>query len=67
MIEIARCAALRSGIGSSNLTATGCPTPTVSPFDGVSYACVRFAGALVVKDTRLVLVPPTPLASACTV
>ncbi|SKY68109.1 Uncharacterised protein [Mycobacteroides abscessus subsp. abscessus] len=67
MIVIARWAALRSGMGSSNFTATGWPTPTVSPFDGVRYACVRLAGARVVNETRLVLVPPMPLASACTV
>ena len=42
-------AARRSAIGSSNITATGCPIPTVDPSPVVRYAAVMMRGVRVLN------------------
>ena len=49
---MARWAATRSGMFSSNRIATGCPMPTTSPSLGSRYGMVRFSGEWVSNVIR---------------
>ena len=57
---MARWAANRFGMFSSNWTATGCPMPTTSPSLGTTYGIVRFSGECVSNVICLLVAPPSP-------
>ncbi len=64
---MARSAATRLGMFSSNRTATGCPTPTTSPSPGSRYGIVRLSGEWVLNVSFSVVTPPRPSERALTV